>query len=292
MVITERRIDARPNKMSNPSNKPTLIFREDGTHVPTCKGLLHSPETKLVIAFANSGPKEKSQVIKQSSVYERILPFVARELAVWEMHCITEPTLSRKQIRNAVYRNRGGRPEWHRIPEDYFSPEKESIRRSKGTINGLRKKLDKKSIIESKTLIQGFWKANLFSTDTSNWLGLHDLYQRSQRKLPEDNFDRLRLEVFFTAMSLAESEFDPTLLNKYRELVGKIDSAGFTSKLSPEEQFIKSKTCNVWRYDGEDKIGLFYYNGHGSKSYILGGEGSPYETSESLRKRRVFRQMG
>ncbi|MDP2585584.1 MAG: hypothetical protein Q8P29_01750 [Candidatus Levybacteria bacterium] len=291
MVITERRIDARPNKMSNPSNKPTLIFREDGTHVPTCKGLLHSPETKLIIASANSEPKKESQVIKQSSVYERILPFVARELAVWEILCIMEPSLSRKQIRNAVYRNRKGRPEWHRIPEDYFSPEKESIRRSKGTINGLQKKLDRKSLIESKVLIQEFWKANLISTNISNWHELHALYQRSQRELPEDSFDRLRLEVFFTAMSIAESELDPTLLNKYRELVDKIASAGSAPRLSSEEQFIKSKICNVWRYDGEDKTGLFYYNRHGSKSYILGEEGSPYETSESLQKRRAFRQM-
>ena len=291
--------------MLNPFNKGTLILREDGTHVPTCKGLLHSPEKKLIIASANSGPKEKSQVVKQSSVYERILPFVVRGLAVWEILLITEPILNREQIRNAVYRSRKDRPEWHRIPEDYFSPEKESIRRSKGTIIGLRKRSDKQSLTDSKNtianeekskaLILEFWKANLFPTDASNWLSLHALYQHYQRTLPENVSDKLRLEVFLAALSLAESELNPALLNKYRELIDKIASAGFTHKLSSEEQFIKSKVCNTWLYDGEDNIGLFYYNKYGDKSYVLEGEyedrKSPYATSESLRKRKAFRQM-
>lgn len=193
----------------------------------------------------------------KSASYNKILPSVNQGLEARKILNVAESSLDKKQIASIACENR-----------------KDS------DINSVNEK-------KYKALIQKFWNNNSIPADTSSWHGLHALYEKYQRVLPENNLDKLRLEVFFAAVSLAESNSDPTLLNMYRKLTGGTAN-------SPEEQFIKSIVCKTWRYDGEDEKGLYVFNRYGGKTYQIIGEvdGNPiYETSKLLRRRRLIRAM-
>lgn len=263
MVTTERKIEnqvvAKSGKMLNPFDRPTLIIR-DGAHIPTCKGLFHSSQTKLIIAASNLRPKEKSQVIKQSSVYENILPFIMRGLAIWEMTRITEPTLNREQIRRAVYRK--NRPEWHMPPKDYIDPKNEATRRSKGTINGLQKKLNKQTLTDRKNEIENERKSiefikkllesKLITKDISIWQKLHEIYRYNRRSLSNSVFNQLRLEMFLAATIKREYESNFRLLILYDNLGKNIDREWFKTSLSHDENLIRNYVRAAWLKDSND----------------------------------------
>ena len=119
--------------------------------------------------------------------------------------------------------------------------------------------------------INSLLDSGLITENTSMWQKLHELYELQQRPLPENTLDQIRLEALFAAFFAAESDTDSALLTQYRDLVGKITDAHFTSKLSSEEKFIKSKVCKEWRWDGVDNEGLLYVYTQDGKGYEFDG---------------------
>lgn len=263
-----------------------IIF-ENGTHLPSFKGHTQSESQKKAAKEANQGKsKSEEQLEKQSVVYNQLLPFIKRGLAVWEMQRLTEPDLTREQIRNAVYRKT--RPSARCVPKEYFVDEKQ--RRSMGTRGGLKKNKDQQ-LSEEKNIIAFIREAitmKLFSQDISTWEELKKLYETNKRNLPESIFDKLRLEIYLKAMTLAENEINPLILNKYIDLMNRVGFIWPLTRLRGEEEFIKSKICKEWWADGEDPRGLFFIK-EGMKKYKI-GQDFAYVTSASMRNKRLIVQ--
>jgi hypothetical protein len=142
--------------------------------------------------------------------------------------------------------------------------------------------------------VQKLIAADFFAIDDSFWQKLNKGYTANGRELPKNIYDKLRLEAYLRAISLAEDEIDPSQLNNYNKLAFEAGFVDFPiTKLFEEERFIKSKVCSRWWADGVDKKErLFRYDNQGNKGLRIAQGGDDGEDSYETLKTFKIRVLG
>ena len=183
------------------------------------------------------------EFIHLRTVFNKVEPLFIRGASSGEIMLMTG--LNRKQVNNAINRKTKS-TQMHRVDEEFFAPQRviERIARShkgkpKRLIDRQPMSSEEENRIEfAKELIeQGF-----ITKDISFWKQLQDIYAASQTSLPDNFYDRLRLESLVVALSdLNRRENGSELLSKYCGIGKKIDSKWFSSSLQKEELDIADK---------------------------------------------------
>ena len=216
----------------------------------------HLPEKEREIIQARKS-------IEQSTIWNKVRPLFMRGAIAGEIALITN--LSRKQVNNAIDR-RIKKTNMRRLHDDFFTKETTRIRQSRSH-KGKRKRLvdrptmseEEKNQIEFAKIAQ---EKGFFTDDLTCWNSFNSLYESLGRKLPPSFYERLRLEVFFSAIEHAKGG-ETTLLNNYAE-IGKSIGLEWFNLLANEEGVIRAKLLTYWA-DGEDEKGFFQLNANGGK---------------------------
>lgn len=276
--------------MLNPEKRPTLKYLDDGSHVPTTKGLFHTQDTKDRIKRIRTGEPRPAEMIARSSIIWNVVrPFILRGGANIEIADVTG--LSYEKVYVASGKN-STRPDCNKIDAKSTGLIQERRKRAfvytkkRKKTKGVIPESEKKSIKFANILRRG----RLFGDDLTNWNILKGIYKRYGRKLPEDFSDMLRLEVFLSAI-LSQREGDQSELVRYRNLGSKIDEEWFDRSLSTEENFLSLVIRNKIDGFSEDHVGLFRSDDHGKWRFPMGGNDSSfYDSFSSFRKRAESRE--
>jgi hypothetical protein len=178
--------------------------------------------------------KKRENEMKQSIVWNKVGPLYERGLLNAEIEMLTG--FNYQQVVRSIGQNKY-RPEWNKVRIS-----NDNSRRIGGW--KLRKQpnlLLSDRARKSADFIKAFVALGLITKNTSKWQELKDLYQSFERPLPESNFDKLRLEIFLTAVERLEDDGDRKLLTLYNKLGSETEDKWFTVSLYDEESFIRSK---------------------------------------------------
>jgi len=225
------------------SEKPRTItipqVPSNGRFVPSFLEMHHTPESidKIKKALTDK-PKSREQVRDMSTVWDVVRPLFLRDALPGEIAQIS--SFTHKQVRNAIYRRR---PDWHSIPRELFSKEREKERRKMAAKPGQRKRLvDRAPSSEEQVKNIEFARILLndgfITDDLSSWNNLNIFFANHSRDLGDDFFYKLILEAFLKARQKADSG-DRDLIEKYIVLGKKMDPEWFKSeRLTTDRHFI------------------------------------------------------
>lgn len=247
--------------MYNPECRPTSRILPNGRIVPTTEGLKHFQNTKTAIAEKARRPKPLELIAKQSTVWSKVKHLRERLALSSEIAEITG--LTKKQVKRAINRNR---PELNRIstltPEQVVELKKKAGKAKKPRRQENRKlptQDEKNSLIFARKLLEeGF-----ITSDLSYWANVNELYKNSDRTMPDNFSQKLRLEILLRGLFELKAG-NPKILIKYYKLGREIDDQWFKEIFAEEEGFVKANALTAWA-DGEDAKGFFKLNGNGIK---------------------------
>lgn len=232
---------------------------DDGRHVPTFKGLKHTPQSIGKIRAAHVGKRRPEEDVHRSSdVWNQVRPFYLRGILNKDIAEFTG--LKPRQVGNSIYNSKTSLV--NRV--EPLTPEEAKERNRKSAVRGQAGRFMDSAPTEDEkkniALVQKFVGDSLFTNDLSSWEKLKELYSKYGRNLPESSAVMLRLEVFFSARQQAENG-DRTLLEMYINRGNEIDKNWFMNSLREEQRFITGKlstNSNGIGSAGHGSIGSFF----------------------------------
>lgn len=253
------------------------------------KGIPHTEEYRRNQSQALRGRKKPIEaVISRMTVWNIARSLVLRGAIPAEIGDLTE--LSVRQAQNAT-----NRPRLLFADEDYENRKAERRRRADRARARRRERLISESEQNSIAFARMLIEEGIIADDLSSWIQLKELYQESRIELPYSFSDRLRLEAFFKARRVLETEGRQDLLQRYMETGELIEVDWFNQHLADEEDFIaRTLVARIHNADGEDGRGLYRYDRNGFRWYQPIGtddEGNLlFDNSTLARRRRVSRE--
>ena len=223
----------------------------------------------------------------QTSTWRVVYPLALRNASNIEIVEITG--LSYVAVKSLVSNKRG----YMEVPE-YKSSENRAERRIRTNlrISAAKRGMPKSPHeINSLSFARMAFMEGLIDSEGSAWHQLKELYRSEGRELPQNFYDRLRLEVFLKARLALSGEYGQSVLATYFELGRKIDDIWFGRSLQDHEDFTAENIDTL--YDGEDEKG-FYRVGKDGEKWRRPAESDDngiviYDNSKLARRRRQIR---
>lgn len=186
------------------------------------------------------GAKSPREFIRLRTVFNKVEPLLIRGASSDEIMLMTG--FSRKNVNNAINRKTKSTKR-HRVGEEFFAPERVRERMSRSHKGKPKRLIDRPPMsqeainrIESAKEVIGH---GFITKDLGSWKQLQDIYAASKRSLPDNFYDRIRLESLVVALSdLNRRRNDSKLFKRYYGIGKNIDVKWFSQDLKEEELYI------------------------------------------------------